>query len=1232
MESKQTNHHDMSMEVIKRYENKYGMRYINPTDFFKLFPLLEGLINCIPHASITDIENENNVHLKKYILTFYTESGQGKLVLYSHQHKYTINVRKPHPSKKAPYDNGYLGVCYDVRMSRTGEDWTRGRDITDGDYNKATMKCVLQGIIKSELDTLALVIPELPNVPIEGYLSNATIHIDKSEHGKDMTGTVKGKATDGKVDVESIYVKIDGKDNDPAVKKTQQDPFQRLTGMITELGNQIVGRTPDKEMTTYYRRRLQESIDLITELGEEYYRITKHFSDSMVELERLKKEQAEPVEKTVFEDVLNILHNAKDYVKIDIGLDRGINSVREIMMKYYYNVRKLEELRARDSVKKKESSLVVKREIEWTLARQLLYEWNLLWTGKSHLFERTPEVTKQRDNALFELFKKFISKAGGDDLIGAPLTVRGEHRGNISPLDELNDTINEFKKAAEDFVQEEGTMLDGVNIIKTGPEEKEEEFTGLSDNNVLHTGGKSINGRLTSPADLKDSLDKLAKSKAMKEEYPSSLGEFANQELPEAAGHITFESTAKYVTEQCEAIKRECVEYEEALRANDPVDTTQLMKNVIGRTNTIMLDVVARLDIMEAKQKQFILEAIESGMDTVGVDNNTEMSDYAKSEPAETSNKMEDIVFLKFNRRFDGLIKRIHRVIHDYGIAAKSFKVGRGDTKELNTLEKDLHRVFDKLVSEMTTLTFDEKLIENVHVESIYYPHYRERADKNMVVTMNMIAEHFDRIEDFLGRQNPANVDRARKEIKQLSDAIYNYLPNLAGPYFTFEENEHLYSLIKGSISLLEEQSLDNNSILNFELIDNLTTALEVIELAQDLDQGYDSLINPEEFKHLTVKDMTEMYIHMLQLEGTLTAVTASPESNTAVPLQRVRDLVKRFQEIVFKASDKSVVIQKGKESIDDIGSKSGRVQSDEPNKSTPPNNSIIEYIDNVFIGLGNHINNFYSMLRQANTSEHKALIALENTQSTFEFYKNEIQKRIKESTIHPYFNYLQVLNDVKDIKDTYSANYVFKSTSEMFVELRKVIDNYHTMVTGMGTTPKSERQLGLELKHVVDSMETKLLNMIPKIVSHNPAAEPKKAELDLTEQHILEEFLADHLNKFEQAIGQPIHNINITRNIDDPDNEDVKLYTIEDVSLEVGEPKSISTDSMEIGEVLHDVPLPGFNGVRGMVMRIPAMTRLKVDGIPVWTLDPIAIQYFAPLQLVGYNESNYRLEYKSTK
>jgi len=68
-----------------------------------------------------------------------------QIVLYTRDYKYTITAID------GIKNDGYLGCVYSLRKPLPGENWTRGRDLPNGNFNKNTWEKIILSMIKNEL-------------------------------------------------------------------------------------------------------------------------------------------------------------------------------------------------------------------------------------------------------------------------------------------------------------------------------------------------------------------------------------------------------------------------------------------------------------------------------------------------------------------------------------------------------------------------------------------------------------------------------------------------------------------------------------------------------------------------------------------------------------------------------------------------------------------------------------------------------------------------------------------------------------------------------------------------------------------------------------------------------------------------------------------------------------------------------------------------------------------------
>ena len=72
-----------------------------------------------------------------------------ELAFYTETHKYYF------VACDRDKDDGYLGCQVSARKFRAGEDWIRGNDLPDGDFNEDTWNRIMKAIINYELVILS---------------------------------------------------------------------------------------------------------------------------------------------------------------------------------------------------------------------------------------------------------------------------------------------------------------------------------------------------------------------------------------------------------------------------------------------------------------------------------------------------------------------------------------------------------------------------------------------------------------------------------------------------------------------------------------------------------------------------------------------------------------------------------------------------------------------------------------------------------------------------------------------------------------------------------------------------------------------------------------------------------------------------------------------------------------------------------------------------------------------
>lgn len=81
---------------------------------------------------------------------------RGRLLLYTEENRYTISFcpsrsRTGGVNTPSSIDSGYLGAGVSRRKARAGEDWTRGRDLADGEFSFDTWRRIVCDMLAFEL-------------------------------------------------------------------------------------------------------------------------------------------------------------------------------------------------------------------------------------------------------------------------------------------------------------------------------------------------------------------------------------------------------------------------------------------------------------------------------------------------------------------------------------------------------------------------------------------------------------------------------------------------------------------------------------------------------------------------------------------------------------------------------------------------------------------------------------------------------------------------------------------------------------------------------------------------------------------------------------------------------------------------------------------------------------------------------------------------------------------------
>lgn len=71
------------------------------------------------------------------------------LCIYTEEHQYFISAIERSSGKS------YIGCQVNARKSRAGEDWVRGNDLPDGEFNKKTWDRIIYAIVSYEMIKLS---------------------------------------------------------------------------------------------------------------------------------------------------------------------------------------------------------------------------------------------------------------------------------------------------------------------------------------------------------------------------------------------------------------------------------------------------------------------------------------------------------------------------------------------------------------------------------------------------------------------------------------------------------------------------------------------------------------------------------------------------------------------------------------------------------------------------------------------------------------------------------------------------------------------------------------------------------------------------------------------------------------------------------------------------------------------------------------------------------------------
>lgn len=74
------------------------------------------------------------------------------VLFYTFEYSYSINAKIPFSAN----EKGYLGCVVSARKPKVGEWWTRGSDLSDGNFNDNTWRNIVNDIVRYEIKNLQI--------------------------------------------------------------------------------------------------------------------------------------------------------------------------------------------------------------------------------------------------------------------------------------------------------------------------------------------------------------------------------------------------------------------------------------------------------------------------------------------------------------------------------------------------------------------------------------------------------------------------------------------------------------------------------------------------------------------------------------------------------------------------------------------------------------------------------------------------------------------------------------------------------------------------------------------------------------------------------------------------------------------------------------------------------------------------------------------------------------------
>lgn len=127
-------------DQTKRLEKRYGGKRIIAEELKSSNKIFHGLLKTLaPYGNIDRV------------MILIKDGERITCLFYTANNKYNIQYRSGRDN-----DKGYIGCVADSRKALVGEDWTRGKDLPDGNCSIATWNYILNKIISYEMKNLQL--------------------------------------------------------------------------------------------------------------------------------------------------------------------------------------------------------------------------------------------------------------------------------------------------------------------------------------------------------------------------------------------------------------------------------------------------------------------------------------------------------------------------------------------------------------------------------------------------------------------------------------------------------------------------------------------------------------------------------------------------------------------------------------------------------------------------------------------------------------------------------------------------------------------------------------------------------------------------------------------------------------------------------------------------------------------------------------------------------------------